>query len=174
MDQLRAEADAATARAETAEDKVKKLEQLLLEKEQDNNSLRVRLERAEGEVDTTRSQLDQAKQYSLEGETSLKDASNKQKKIELLEEELDKAEQNLRETAEKYVVLSSLLVLDVIPNRSASRLRQVDAKAEQLERQVRHADTEKEQMEARYQELSDRYKKSQHELEELEKSLGGL
>jgi len=154
MDQLRAEADAAIARAETAEDKVKKLEQLLLEKEQDNNSLRVRLERAEGEVDTTRSQLDQAKQYSLEGETSLKDASNKQKKIELLEEELDKAEQNLRETAEK--------------------LRQVDAKAEQLERQVRHADTEKEQMETRYQELAERFKKSQHELEELEKSLGGL
>ncbi|KAH6916003.1 tropomyosin [Coprinopsis sp. MPI-PUGE-AT-0042] len=154
LDGLARENDAIIARAEAIEDKAKKLEQLLLEKEQDNNSLCFRLERAEGEVTKNQTQLNQARQHSLEGETTLKDASSKQKKIELLKEELDKVEQNLRETAEK--------------------LRQVDAKAEQLERQVLHADTEKEQMEARYQDLADRYKKSQHELEELEKSLDGL
>ncbi|EFI27367.1 hypothetical protein CC1G_14840 [Coprinopsis cinerea okayama7 len=154
LDQLRAEADAAVTRAEEAEAKVKKLEQALLEKEQENNSLRVRLERAEAEVDDTRTQLDHAKQYSLEGESSLKDAHNKQKKIDLLEEELDKAEQNLRETAEK--------------------LRQVDAKAEQLERQVKVGDQEKEALENKYAQLEEKYRKSQLELEELEKSLSGL
>ncbi|TFK26248.1 hypothetical protein FA15DRAFT_307645 [Coprinopsis marcescibilis] len=130
LEQLRGEADAAVTRAEDAEAKNKQIEQALLVKEQELNSTLTRAARLETENEKLSQDLETLKRTNLDGETSLKDASNKQKKIELLEEELDKAEQNLRETAEK--------------------LRQVDAKAEQLERQVRVLEQDKEALEKKY------------------------
>jgi DNA repair exonuclease SbcCD ATPase subunit len=81
-----------------------------------------------------------------EGAGSTNDALSR--KVELLEEELDASEKNLKETVEKY---------DFPPafspnvNHTFPRLRQVDIKAEQLERQVQHLEQEKDMVEKKYE-----------------------
>jgi len=76
------------------------------------------------------------------------------RKISLLEEELDAAEKNVKETTEK--------------------LRQVDVKAEHFERQVQRTEQERDQWEQKYEEAIAKYKGSQNELDELMKSMEGI
>jgi tropomyosin len=97
------EADQATARAEEAEAKVKVLEQEHLSKEQEITSLSHKLSILEAENEKIEGQLVTAKQGRLEGESSSKDVENLQRKIQLLEDELDQAEKNVKETMEKCV-----------------------------------------------------------------------
>ena len=103
LEQLRIEADQATARAEEAEAKVKVLEQEHLSKEQEITSLSHKLTVLETENEKIEGQLVTAKQGRLDGESSSKDVENLQRKIQLLEDELDQAEKNLKETVEKCV-----------------------------------------------------------------------
>lgn len=103
MNQLRLEADAAVTRAEEAEAKVKKLEQVLLEREQEISSLNHRLGVLDAENEKAEVELQKYKGFSLEGEQSKTTSENLNRKVQLLEEELDAAEKNLKETVEKYV-----------------------------------------------------------------------
>lgn len=103
MNQLRLEADAAVTRAEEAEAKVKKLEQALLEREQEITSLNHRLGVLDAENEKAEAELQKYKGFSLEGEQSKTTSENLNRKVQLLEEELDAAEKNLKETVEKYV-----------------------------------------------------------------------
>ena len=105
MQQLRTEADVATDRAETAEAKIKKLEQLLLEKEQEVTSLTHKLEVTNTELDAAEAKLADAKTAKEDSEQSKSTNEALLRKIQLLEEELDAAEKNAKETTEKYVVL---------------------------------------------------------------------
>jgi len=154
MNQLRAEADVAVLRAEDAEAKVKKLEQTLLEKDNDITSLQHKLALADETNEKLEEQLGQYKSSSLEGESSRTTSENLTRKVQLLEEELDVAEKNVKETVEK--------------------LRQVDVKAEHFERQVQRAEQERDAWEKKYETLDEKFKKSQQELEELEKSMSDL
>lgn len=103
MNQLRAESDAAVLRAEDAEAKVKKLEQTLLEKDNDITSLQHKLALADDTNEKLDEQLGQYKSSSLEGESSRTTSENLTRKVQLLEEELDVAEKNVKETVEKCV-----------------------------------------------------------------------
>lgn len=89
-----------------------------------------------------------------ESKVALSDAdSNKaaneslKRKIELLEEELDAAEKNVKETVEKCVLLSHRLVMPHL----CGRLRQVDVKAEHYERQIQRAEQERDQWLKKYE-----------------------
>jgi tropomyosin len=151
---LRVEADNAVARAEEAEAKNKKYEQLLLEKDQEIGSLQHRLSTLDGDLEKTEAKLAELKSAREEGETSKTTNEGLVRKIQLLEEELDAAEKNVKETMEK--------------------LRQVDVKAEHFERQVTRVEQERDQWEKKYEEAQDRYRQSKAELDELVANMEGL
>ena len=100
---LRTEADNAVARAEEAEAKIKKLEQEILSKDQEIQSLNHRLTNAETELDKAEGKLTDVKHVRDEHESSKSTNEGLQRKILLLEEELDTAEKNVKETVERYV-----------------------------------------------------------------------
>ena len=100
---LRTEADAAVVRAEEAEAKNKKYEQMLLEKDQEITSLTHKVSVLEGDLEKAETSLADLKGASVEGESSKATSENLQRKVQLLEEELDAAEKNVKDTVEKYV-----------------------------------------------------------------------
>lgn len=104
MNAIRAEADNAVTRAEAAEAKNKQYEQQLLEKEQTITSLNVQIARVDAELQATEERLAQAKSAQEDGEHSKTTNDSLARKIVLLEEELDAAEKNVKETTEKSVV----------------------------------------------------------------------
>jgi tropomyosin, fungi type len=108
MQQLRNEADNAITRAEEAEAKVKKLEQALLERDQEITSLNHKLSVLDADLEKTEGKLADLKTAQEEGETSKTTNEGLQRKIQLLEEELDAAEKNVKETVEKYVSCSTI------------------------------------------------------------------
>ncbi|KAG9079553.1 hypothetical protein FRC06_007664, partial [Ceratobasidium sp. 370] len=131
MEQLRKEADDAIERADAAAAKNKKLEQDLLTKEQENTSFEHKISVLEAEVEKLEQRLQEAKAAGDQGASTRTEADNLTRKVQLLEEELDAAEKNVKETVEK--------------------LRQVDVKAEHFERQVQALEKEKDQLETKYE-----------------------
>jgi len=105
-------------------------------------------------LEKTEAKLADAKAAHEDSETSRTTAENLQRKIQLLEEELDVAEKNVKETVEK--------------------LRQVDVKAEHFERQVQRAESERDAMEKKYEEALAKYQSSKRELDELVASMEGI
>lgn len=108
LNNLRAEAEAAVERAEAAEAKNKQLELTLLQRDQDITSLNHRLALSDEQLEKAEGKLADAKHAHEEGDTAKSTAENLTRKIQILEEELDNAEKNLKETVEKYVVPCSL------------------------------------------------------------------
>jgi tropomyosin, fungi type len=100
---LRAEADVAIERAETAEAKNKAYEQDLLQKDQEITSLNHRLSVLDADLEKAESKLADTKTALSEGESSKSANEGLTRKIQLLEEELDAAEKNVKETVEKCV-----------------------------------------------------------------------
>ncbi|KAJ2968525.1 hypothetical protein NUW54_g13190 [Trametes sanguinea] len=177
LQSLRAEADSAIARAEEAEAKNKKYEQLLLEKEQEIASLNHKVSVLDADLEKAESKVAELKAMNEDGEQSKTANEGLQRKIQLLEEELDTAEKNLKDAMEK--------------------LRQVDVKAEHFERQVTRLEQERDQWEKKYesgdaiacpsgsliadchlvssyQEAQEKYRQSKAELDELVASMEGL
>jgi len=154
LNALRTEADAAVDRAEAAEAKNKQLDQVLLQREQEITSLQHRLDVANAEIDKLDGKLTEAKHHGEEGDSAKSTADNLQRKIQVLEDELDNAEKNLKETVEK--------------------LRQVDIKAEHYERQVHRAEQERDAMEKKYEDTLAKYQKSKQELDELVATMEGI
>ena len=109
MNQLRTEADNAITRAEEAEAKNKKYEQLLLEREQEITSLSHRLGILDTELEKAEAKIADSKTAREEGEHSKMTNEGLTRKIQLLEEELDAAEKNVKETVEKCVFPFRLL-----------------------------------------------------------------
>lgn len=101
MNSLRIEADNAVTRAEESEAKNKKYEQLILEKDQEITSLNHRLSMLDGELEKTETVLKETKALKEQGDHSQTTNDGLLRKIQLLEEELDAAEKNLKETVEK-------------------------------------------------------------------------
>jgi len=154
MASLRGEADKAVLRAEEAEAKNKVLEQALLEKDHQLRSATLQINNAIDELEKAEAQLAKYKKDSLDGEQSKTTTEALERKVQLLEEELDAAEKNVKETVEK--------------------LRQVDVKAEHFERQLQRAEQERDAWEKKYEDSEAKYRKSQKELEELEASMQDL
>src|SRR6266498_4175386 len=102
MQQLRAEADEAQKQVEELQAKVKTLEQENLGKAQEITSLTHRNSLLEAEVEKLETGIKEAKaaasdsaQHGIQNETL-------QRRLQLLEEEAEEADKNLRETNEKY------------------------------------------------------------------------
>ncbi|KAI0693172.1 tropomyosin [Cerioporus squamosus] len=89
LQSLRAEADNAVARAEEAEAKNKKYEQLLLEKDQEITSLQHKISVLDADLEKAEGKLADLK------------SAQEDAKIQLLEEELDAADKNLKEAMDK-------------------------------------------------------------------------
>jgi chromosome segregation ATPase len=118
MTQLRLEADNAVTRAEDAEEKLKKYDQLLLEKDQEITSMTHKVSVLEAELDKVDGKLAEAKAAQEEGD-SLKGANeNLTRKVALLEEELDAAEKNVKETMEKYTAYIAVICYQILMIRS--------------------------------------------------------
>lgn len=98
---LRHEADAAVERAELAEAKNKKYEQTILEKDSEITSLTHNLAILDANLEKAEAKLHDSKAAQEEGEHSKTSNEALTRKIQLLEEELDAAEKNVKETMEK-------------------------------------------------------------------------
>jgi len=149
---LRAEADQAVERAELAEGKCKKLEQEILSKDQDIQSLTHRLTNAEDQLDKAETNLKDAKSASADHESSKTTNESLQRKILLLEEELDGAEKNLKETVERCVNAADCCRPLADPHAThPPRLRQMDLKAEHYERQVQTLERDRDHWEKKHE-----------------------
>jgi tropomyosin len=102
---MRAEADKAILRAEAAETKIKGLEEDSLGKDHTIASLTHKLQLANDELEKIEAELKKHKQDSLDAEQSKTTKDGLARKVELLEEELDAAEKNLKETVEKCAAI---------------------------------------------------------------------
>lgn len=111
MNQLRLDADTATAKAEELSTKVKSLEQENLAKEQEITSLQHKNNVLEGQVEKLEGDIDKFKKIADEGSGSLTQNETLQRRLQLLEDEAEEADKTLREANEKYVFLPELLAL---------------------------------------------------------------
>ena len=106
MESLRVEADTSAAQVEEYKAKVKTLEQENLAKEQEITSLTHKNQLLEGEVE----KLDEEKKkYKRElEEAGAHGTQNEalQRRLQILEEEAEESDKNLRETNEKYIKLN--------------------------------------------------------------------
>lgn len=181
------EADNNADRADAAEAKVKKLELELMHKDQEIQSLQHKLGVLEGDLEKSEGRLAAAKLESADSTSTKSTAEGMARKIQLLEDELDTAEKNVKETMEKYVY-SNLHPSHIY--WCHARLRQVDVKAEHFERQVSRVEQERDQWEKKYevcfrsnknlslltslQDANGKYQKTQKELDELVRSMEGI
>jgi hypothetical protein len=106
MNALRLEADESAAKNEDLKAKVKSLEQENLAKEQEITSLKHKNQLLESELEKIESGLKDAK--AAVDESAQHGTANEglQRRLQLLEEEAEEADRNLRETNDKYVSTS--------------------------------------------------------------------
>jgi len=108
----------------------------------------------EAEADKQTEELSSLKKAELDGAASSQNNEALTRKIQLLEEELDNSEKNVKETVEK--------------------LRQVDVKAEHFERQVQRLEQERDAWEKKFEDAEAKHKATQKELDELVASMGDI
>ena len=101
MNSLRIEADEASAQVEEMKAKVKTLEQENLQKEQEITSLTHKNGLLEAEVDKLEGLIKEAKTVADEGQQHGTQNEALQRRLQLLEEEAEEADKNLRETNDK-------------------------------------------------------------------------
>ncbi|KAJ7106597.1 tropomyosin [Mycena epipterygia] len=152
LSQLRTEADTAITRAETAEAKIKALEQALLDKDHEIKSLQVRLAQADGALEKAEDAVHDSKAAQQEAEAGRATIEGLTRKITLLEDELDGGAEQLL----------------------FCRLRQVDVKAEHFERQVHVIEQERDQWEKKCEAAEKKYRDAKAELDELVATMEGL
>ena len=103
MNALRVEADNSAAQIEEMKTKIKTLEQDNLTKEQEitslnhkNGVLEGQVEKLETDIKTAKDAVNESAQHGTHNEAL-------QRKVQMLEEENENADRNLRETNDKYV-----------------------------------------------------------------------
>lgn len=101
MNTLRIEADEAAAKAEELQQKVKALEQDNLQKEQEITSLTHKNGLLEAEVDKLETAIKDHKAAAETGTQHGTENEALQRRLQLLEEEAEEADKNLRETNDK-------------------------------------------------------------------------
>jgi len=154
MNSLRIEADESHKEAEDFKAKVKVLEQENLSKEQEITSLSHKNQLLEAEVEKLEKVVKDAKTAAEEG--SHHGAANESltRRMQLLEEEAEQADRNLRDTNEK--------------------LRQTDVKAGHFERKVQALEQSNAQWETKYEEMDKKYRETKEELERFAAELGNI
>lgn len=112
MQSLREEADDANGKVHELRQQVKVLEQSNLEKEQEITSLQhknglldARIEKLEGEKKDLTATAGDSHTHATQNETL-------QRRLQLLEDEAEEADKNLRETNDKYAPITCAALLD--------------------------------------------------------------
>lgn len=179
MNSLRIEADESAAKVEDLQKQVKVLEQENLTKDHEITSLTHKNSQLEGEVEKLEEQLKGHKNDKDEGSAALTQNETLQRRLQLLEEEAEEADKNLRETNDKYVSgflsrpkpgLGRLLTRDA----DDDRLRQTDVKAGHFERKVQALEQDRDQWEAKFEEMAKKYAVTQKELEDFQLEIGNM
>lgn len=147
LNSLKLETEAAQSKADEYSDRVKQLEQDVMQRDQEIASLTHKNTLLETEVEELETHLKDAKGAAEEGAATGSQNESLVKKISLLEDELEASDRNLRETTEK--------------------LRQTDVKAEHLERRVTSVEAERDEWEKKFEDLSEKYASAKAELEEI-------
>lgn len=112
MNQLRLEADEASAKVEELQSKIKVLEQENLQKEQEITSLSHKNSVLESEVEKLETQVKEFKSAAEDGAQQGTQNETLTRRLQLLEEEAEEADKTLRETNEKYVRIEIHAPLD--------------------------------------------------------------
>jgi tropomyosin len=102
MAALRVECDDANSQVEEMKARIKVLEQENLAKEQEITSLTHKNTMLENEVEKLESGIKDAKRLAEEGSHAGSQNESLARRLQLLEEEAEQADRNLRETNEKY------------------------------------------------------------------------
>jgi tropomyosin len=113
MSALRVECDEANTQIEEMKARIKVLEQENLAKEQEITSLTHKNSVLEAEVDKLEGGIKEAKRLAEEGSHAGSQNESLTRRLQLLEEETEQADRNLRETNEKYDSYSLLCNEDV-------------------------------------------------------------
>jgi tropomyosin len=103
MNSLRIEADEANSKVEELQKQVKALEQENLQKEQEITSLQHKNGLLEAEVDKLENEKKELKASAGDSDHHATQNETLQRRLQLLEEEAEEADKNLRETNDKYV-----------------------------------------------------------------------
>ncbi|KTW31388.1 hypothetical protein T552_00033 [Pneumocystis carinii B80] len=151
---LRVEAEEANGRADEAAARIRQLEYELSLKEQECMSLTHKNELLEKEIERLEVQLTEVKTAAEEESGCRNISETLQKKIQLLEEELELNDLNLRKTTDA--------------------LRQMDVKTEHYERKILVLEKERDEIEAKYEEMSRKYELVKAELNEVNQQLESL
>lgn len=106
MNTLRLEQEEAQAKVQELQQKVKTLEQENLAKEQEITSLSHKNQLLETDVDKLEHGIKDAKIAAEESSQQGSQNETLQRRLQLLEEEAEEADKNMRETNEKYVIPS--------------------------------------------------------------------
>lgn len=185
MAALRQEIDELTAQKDELAAKVKALEQENLNKDQEIQSLTHRNSLLDSEVEKLEKSLSDAKSAADTGAAHGTELDSLNRKLQLLEEEAEESDKNLRETNEKQV---SLLLhphdqREIHPFQKSFvemhltrriRLRLTDVKAEHYERKVATVEAERDSWERKYEEVLEKYKTAQTELDTISSQLDNL
>ena len=177
MNQLRLEADEATAKMEDLKQRVKILEQQNLSKEQEITSLQHKNNLLEGDIEKLEVSV---KDLKSQAETGISTGSQNEaltRRLQLLEEEAEQADKALRETNEKWVVRIRKLQVEteyLTIYFLLDRLRQTDVKAGHFERKVQALESERDTWVTKYEEMEKKYQEGQKELEQLTHEISNM
>lgn len=175
MNQLRVESDGLQTENEELKNKVKTLEQDNLTKEQEITSLTHRngvleadLNRLEETSGKHKAAAEEAGQHSTQNESL-------QRRLQVLEDEAETADRNLRETSEKSVLTKTGRLRELVSaDNSQIRLRQTDLKAGHIERKVQALETERDSWETKFTEMEAKYKQTKKELDDFVAEIGNI
>ena len=101
MNSLRVEADESAAKVEELQKSVKTLEQENLQKEHEITSLQHKNTQLESEVEAQEIKIKELKSAADDGSGHLTQNEALQRRLQLLEDEAEEADKNLRETNDK-------------------------------------------------------------------------
>ncbi len=124
MAALRQEQEESATKCEELQSKVKTLQQENLAKEQEIKSLSHNNQRLEGVVEKLEEDVQKHKDLVKEHSEHSNQNESLQRRLQLLEEEAEEADKNMRETNEKYVALCFASATSVSPGM---RLRLTDS-----------------------------------------------
>ncbi|TAQ84541.1 hypothetical protein B7494_g7138 [Chlorociboria aeruginascens] len=154
MNSLRIEADESAAKVEELQKQLKVLEQDNLQKEQEITSLTHKNGLLESEVEKLEAGIKDAKAVAAQGTDHSTQNETLTRRLQLLEEEAEEADKNLRETNDK--------------------LRQTDVKAGHFERKVQALELDRDQWETKFEEMSKKYAQVQKELDDFQQEIGNI
>jgi tropomyosin len=178
MNSLRIEADEANGKVQELQDRVKTLEAENLAKEQEVTSLQHKNGLLEAEVEKLESNNKEIKATAEESTQHGRQNETLQRRLQLLEEEAEEADKNLRETNDKYVgkisTSSHPILMAWKRTDELFRLRQTDVKAGHFERKVKALESDRDAWEAKFEEMAKKYADVQKELQDFQLEVSNI